>query len=384
MKKILITIDTSRASGRKFLAGVERYCSNYSDWQVLVNPPAYINSPKSAYSSAVGVKDFDGLLIYDPSRLSEFLGSRVPKVILDTQIEYAKGESTIVVSSFEVGRTAADYFIGKGFQNFAYCGFSELPWSGKRFEGFCKTLASNGISEDKIGLKDFQQCHFFPEEIRQTAEWLKGLPRPLGIFTCNDDRAVYILEACKIAGLEVPEEAAVLGVDNDELVCRLSSPSLSSIELNFENAGFKAAGHLEELTEGRSKTKVIEITPVEIIERQSTDVFAIKNPCIQKAMIYIRQNFKKAITVQDVAEQCCVSRRTIERLFRKHLNKSVKHEIRKLRIELIKKKLLYTDLPVSRIAEDLEFCEPDHLSRYFKKAAGETPANFRKNNKQFS
>ncbi|AQQ10338.1 Xylose operon regulatory protein [Sedimentisphaera cyanobacteriorum] len=384
MKKILIEIDTSRASGRKFLAGVERYCSNYSDWQVLANPPAYVNSPAKGLGRSSELIDFDGLLIYDPSRLSELLEFSLPKVILDTQIEYAKGESTIAVNSFEVGRIAAEYFIGKGFHNFAYCGFPNLPWSGKRFEGFCKILADKGIAQTSVGLKEFHHFQIFYEEIKETAKWLADIPKPVGIFTCNDDRAVYILEACKIAGIEVPEQAAVLGVDNDELVCRLSSPSLSSIELNFENAGFKAAEHLEELIENKVNPRIININPVQIIERQSTNVFAVENPIVQKALIYIRHIFKKPITVQDVAEHCCTSRRTIERLFRKHISKSVKSEIRKLRIELIKNKLLNTDLPAYQIANDLEFCEPDHLSRYFKKATGETPAQFRKNNKKLS
>ena len=145
------------------------------------------------------------------------------------------------------------------------------------------------------------------------SEWLKSLPKPVCVFAANDDGAVYILQACKIAGLPVPEEVAVLGVDNDELVCNLSSPPLSSMELDFENAGFLAARHLDELMHKKAEHRVILVRPLEIIGRRSTDILVLDDEFVTRALVFIRANFQKPISTADVVDAACISRRELEK-----------------------------------------------------------------------
>ena len=378
MKNILIAIDTSRASGRKFMAGVGRYISAFADWQVLIKPPGYLPGKDPVAWPQLHVRNLDGLILRDATATLNLLQIDRPKVINDTQRELIPGTSSIMTDSEAIGRLAAEYFIGLGFQNFAFCGFRGLAWSRKRKASFQKALQDQGV--DRV----FSYWHDAPGLRRggtiawKISEWLKDLPRPIAVFACNDDGAVYVLQACKIAGLPVPEEVAVLGVDNDELVCNFSPPSLSSMELAFENAGFQAARHLDDLIRHRVEPKVILVRPLEIVSRRSTDILVLEDEFVAKALVFIRANYQEPIQAADVVDAACISRRELEKRFKKNLRRTIKGEIDRLRIEWIKKKLLYSNEPVYRIAESLTFTDPEHFPRFFKKSTGMTPAAFRK------
>lgn len=376
---ILIIIDTSRASGRKFLTGVEKYATAFADWQVLIRPPDYLGEKKHGKNFWFRLEDVDGILVRDAFPALKLLKADKPIVINDTHRELIPGSSTIVTDSQSVGKMAAEYFIGLGFQNFAYCGFERLNWSVKRFCSYSQTLKENGISKIFEYKEDLSAKSQSLKERWKISEWLKRLPHPLCVFACNDDRAICILEACKFTGLNVPEEVAVLGVDNDELMCNLSSPPLSSVELNFERGGFLAAQHLKELIHKKAENKVIYVHPVEIVERRSTDVLAINDPEITAALIFIRNHFYKPIQAVDVVNATGLSRRELEKRFKKFLKKTIKDEIERLRIEWIKKKLINSNQSICQIASELEFTNPEHFSRYFKDATGQRPLQFRRN-----
>ncbi len=374
----MIIVDTSRASGRKFLAGAERYISGMADWEVHIQPPDYLHRRSSGRDFGLPIEKMDGLLIRDAVSTVPMMTMDIPKVINDTQRELIPGSSTIVTDSYAIGKMAAEYFLDLGFYNFAYCGFRGLQWSEKRANGFASVLKENSVSKLFEYKDDFSGTQQSSTERWKISEWLKQLPRPLCVFACNDDRALYILEACKIAGFSVPEEVAVLGVDNDELVCNLSSPSMSSIELDFERAGFWAAQHLNQLILKLTDNQTIQVVPVEIIERRSTDVLAISDEFVVAALIFIRSNFHRPIQAIDVVNAAGLSRRELEKRFKKYLNKTIKGEIERLRIELIKKKLLNNSQSIYQIAGELEFTDPEHFSRYFKNATGQTPSQFRR------
>jgi LacI family transcriptional regulator len=378
MKKIMIIIDTSRASGRKFLSGAEKYISTLTDMEVYIKPPDYLIQESLDFNLSFPFDKFDGLLIRDAVNTVRIMNVNIPKVINDTHRELIPDTSTIITDSKKIGQVAAEYLLGLGFRYFAYCGYQDFAWSKKRYDAFSDILKDNDIEtffnlENEVSGQQKNNM-----ERWKIAEWLKQLPRPVCIFACNDDRAISVLEACKIAGLSVPEEVAVLGVDNDELMCNLSSPSLSSIELDFEGAGFTAAQHLNELIHKKTEHKIIYVPPVEIVKRRSTDILAINDQNVASALIFIRNNYYKPIQVVDVVDATCLSKRELEKRFKNILKRTIKSEIKRLRLDLIKKKLLSSNDPVYQIANELEFTDPEHFSRYFKNATGLSPIEFKR------
>lgn len=378
MEKIMIIIDTSRASGRKFLVGAEKYISALADWEVYVQPPDYLLKEHPRLDPDFPLEKLDGMLIRDAVNTVRIMNVNVPKVINDSQRELIPNTSTIITDSKKIGQRAGEYFLGLGFKHFAFCGFQEFAWSQKRHEGFKNFLVKQDIETVFYFGNERLKQHQSITERWKISEWLKRLPRPVCVFACNDDRAISVLEACKIAGLNVPEEVAVLGVDNDDLMCNLSYPSLSSIELDFERAGFSAARHLDELIQQKAGSEIIHVYPIEIIKRQSTDILAISDQEVVSALIFIRNNFHKPIQAVDVVDSTSLSRRELERRFKRYLKKTIKNEIEGLRIELIKKKLLNSKQSVYQIANELEFTDREHFSRYFRNATGQTPLEFRR------
>ena len=212
------------------------------------------------------------------------------------------------------------------------------------------------------------------------ADWLKSLPKPVGLMVCNDDRGRQITETCNAVGLNVPDEISVVGVDNDNLVCELSSPPLSSIALSVERAGYEAAELLDKLMAGKKKktTRTITVSPTHIVTRQSTNILAIEDHEVVQAVRFIRKHPKEPIQVGDVVNVVTLSRRVLERRFRKALGRSVHDEIRRVRIEQVARMLMETNLSVSQIALDLGYPGVDHIARYFQREKGMSPLAYRK------
>ena len=212
------------------------------------------------------------------------------------------------------------------------------------------------------------------------ADWLKDLPKPIGIMACNDDKGQHVIEACKIAELRIPEDVAVVGVDNDDLICDLCDPPLTSVALNVEKAGYETARLLDFMMSNKKSTlnKNIVVKPTYVRTRHSTDIIATEDKELTKAISFIRQNFRKDIKVEDVVESTLLSRRSLEQRFRNKLNRSINSEIRRIRVEHISKLLVETDLSISEIAYSLGFSSAEHISRYFQREKGKCPRDFRK------
>ena len=378
MKKVLLIIDTSRLTGRDLLRGAERYISTFAQWEVHTLDPNYLTSNFSRAFQRLDLGKFDGFFICCTEQVPAILKIKKPKIIHYTPKERITGTSLIVTDSLNIGKTAADYFISLGFKNYAYCGFKNIIWSDLRYKSYHTMLRQSGFDDVK-SFVDTPRRNKDIDQKKLTA-WLKKLPKPICIFACNDDRAVYILEACKSCKINIPEEVAVLGVDNDDLVCNLSSPSLSSIALNFKNAGFQAAKHLDQLMNRKTKNRVFEIDPIEVVTRKSTDIFAVEDEELITAMVFIRNNFHKAIQISDVVEATSISRRELEYRFKAEFKKTIKNEIERFRIEHIKRKLTSSQEPVYKIANTLAFTDPQHFPRYFKNLTGMTPSEFRQAN----
>ncbi|MBC8095275.1 MAG: DNA-binding transcriptional regulator [Akkermansiaceae bacterium] len=275
-----------------------------------------------------------------------------------------------------VARLAAQHFFERGFRNFAFCGDTRFQVSNRRCDYFKICVQGNG-----------HPCHIYKPkhealsgdaEIDAIGRWLTELPKPIAVYAFNDGRGQQVLDGCRRAGLAVPEEVAVLGVDNDEVLCALSPPPMSSVILNPRRGGWEAAALLMLLMKGE-KIPASEhfIPPVNIAVRQSTDVLAVDDPQIAKALRYIREHACERIGVKDVLRHCPMARRVMETRFRRLLGRTPRQEIVRVQINRVKELLLGTELPVATIADRAGF-DPEYISGVFKQETGLTPTEFRR------
>jgi LacI family transcriptional regulator len=210
------------------------------------------------------------------------------------------------------------------------------------------------------------------------AKWLCGLPTPLGLFACNDDRGRQVLEACRIGELSVPGDVAVIGVDNDEMFCDLADPPLSSVALNAETAGYRAAELLDMMMRGRAcSPRHVLVEAIGVVTRHSTNVIAVEDEEVSTALQFIRQEQGCGISVDSVADAVAVSRRSLERRFRETIGRTILEEIRLARIERAKRLLLETKYPISKVAQLAGFGSTGRFVQFFHDRVGRTPRKFR-------
>jgi LacI family transcriptional regulator len=287
--------------------------------------------------------------------------------------------SQIRADSRSAGRMAADHFLDRGFRHFAFCGYQGRIWSDERRDGFCSRLLEAGYSSQVYEPARTQPWLSWEREQSLVKTWLKTLPRPAAVLACNDIRGRQVLEACQTVGLCVPDDVAVLGVDDDRLICNLSNPPLSSIALNLERAGYQAAELLNGLMSGAVRgPHTVVVDPLWVVSRRSTDVIATDDREVAAALRFIRNQARGPIGVEDVVSETGISRRNLEIRFRRVLGRSVRDEIQRVRLVHTRQLLLETNLPVERIAQLAGFRSLSYLSNVFRREVGMRVAEFRR------
>jgi LacI family transcriptional regulator len=321
----------------------------------------------------------DGIIMRDSGRGSEALKLGIPIIVSVHLKEHIRGTPFIDTNGVRIGRMAAEHLLDRGFRHFAFSGFDDLHWSRNRCENFSKRIAQSGFKAHIYKQPRSRASRLWENEQAIMVDWLKSLPKPIGLMACNDDRARHVSGACKVAGLHVPEQVAIVGVDNDELVCELSDPPLSSVALNVERAGYEAAELLDKLmARRRTAHKDIIVEPTYVVTRQSTDIMAIEDSEVVKALRFIRQHANEPIQVGDVLKAVTLSRRALQKRFRSILSRSVHDEIRRVRNEQVAIMLTETNLSISKIAKDFGYAGIEKLSRYFQRDKELTPLQYRK------
>jgi len=259
---------------------------------------------------------------------------------------------TVTSDHEAIVRVGLEDFISRGLRQVAYAGASQNPlaaYSRIRGDSFARLAAERGVAcfrHDVEPGKENTQEHGPRQDL---VNWVMELPKPVGILAASDESAWDVLQACAIAGVSVPDEAAVLGVDNDELIVRLTTPPLSSIDINAERVGFEAAKLLDRLLRGEPAPKEpVLVPPMGLVTRQSTDVLAIEDEDVAAAVKFIREHRARPISVKDVLEVVPVSRRSLYRKFQEAMGRSLAAEIRLAHIQQAKRLLATTDWPVSR------------------------------------
>jgi LacI family transcriptional regulator len=267
----------------------------------------------------------------------------------------------------------------KGFQNYAFVGIHGRVWSERREHGFCQRIAKAGHSVAVYPAPRRTSRRRWGAEQKTLARWLQKLPQPLGLMAYNDDRGREVLAACREAQLRVPEEVAVIGVDNDSLLCDLAAPPLSSVALNAERGGYDAAALLDKMMSGKGRSpQRIVAEPLYVIGRHSTDILALDDREIATAVRFIRDHAGQSIHIHDVAQHVGVSRRTLEVRFQKALGRSVHAEIQRMHLDKAKRILAETDWPITKVAAVAGYNDSSYLHQVFNRQVGMTPAKYRR------
>ncbi len=374
VKKIILFIEKSRAYGRGLIEGIFSYSRQHGPWSF------YTGEDKN-FIQLPDLKDWkaDGAVVRELSNMQKVINLDIPAVIC---VDVTKGISPYPFLSTDqqsIAQLAAQYFMDLKFRNYAYSGYSDLWWARERESCFSQLLKSKGFQvhvHQQHPAKGKRTWSLLQEKM---ITWLKSLPKPVAIMACNDDHARYIIEACKIAELYVPEQVAVLGVDNDTMVCDLSQPPISSVSLDTRTAGYKVAELLDKLMNGEAmNNQLITVKATHIVSRQSTNILAVKDNVVVEAVRFIRQNANMPIQVDDIANAACVSRSTLERRFKNELGHSILKEIRCIRAQHIAQLLIETNMTVAEIADTLNYISYEHIGRYFRREMGVSPQAYRK------
>lgn len=291
------------------------------------------------------------------------------------------GVPKIRPNNHAIGHLGAEHFLERGFRHFAYCGFGNEGWSCERRDGFVEALRLAGRTCDVLDLEypGIITPDWNAAQSRLLGAWLRRLPRPCAVMACVDVRAFQVIAAAREAGLRVPEEFALLGVNNDVVRCELSHPPLSSIALNAHQSGYHAAEVLDRLLRGRSPdTMDVRIDPVGVVTRLSTDILAVGDRNVSTALNYIREHACKGLTVDEVVTHTAASRSQLEKKFRSFIGRSPQAEIRRVQLARAKELLTETDLPLKGIAGFTGFEHIEYFSVVFKRMTGESPGQYRK------
>jgi LacI family transcriptional regulator len=340
----------------------------------------------------------DGIIaqIYD-DRLAEVY-RQANKPVVELFESRSRSEfPRILPDDVATGEIAAKHFLERGFRNFAFFGVSWMLWSREREVGFRLEIelafrARGDAANDPGIARAFTFSSFgagerqAPAVIGASGEkrraamtaWLKSLPTPLALFAANDLWGSELIQAAREAGLRVPTDVAILGVDNEELLCEISHPPLSSIRIGSEQIGRTAVGVLERLLRRKpSPQSIPRVAPVEIVTRQSTDVLAVEDSVVADALLHIRKHAIEGLSVKQLLEAIPVNRRTLERRFIGVVGHTPLEEIQRLRIERAKV-LLQTDMPVYDVAARSGFATPEYLATSFLRATGVSPTAYRR------
>ncbi len=371
-------IETSMVFGREMLRGVAQYLQENGPWSVYIEQRSLMD-PAPPW---LRTWDGDGIISrLPPSETRRLRATGLCTVDLNDQ---GPGPCRPDIQSDHRAEAAlaARHLLERGFTCFAFFGYPQFGWSRDCLDGFTATLQAAGhpahIYRRAQRVSWGHQQLSWEVEVDGVAQWIHSLPKPLGLMACNDFRGIQALDACRRAGIAVPEEVAVIGVDNEELVCTLAYPPLSSVVPDARRIGYEAAALLDRLMKGEPEpTTPHSIPPLKVVTRRSTEISAIADPDVAEAMRFIREHACEGIRVDDVLSRVPVSRSVLQRRFRSLLGRSIHTVIVGVRMQRAKELLVETDLSLSDIAERTGFTHVEYFSAVFRQAFGLPPGAYR-------
>ncbi len=380
--KVALLIETARGYGRQVLRGIVDYANHHGQWSFYVTPGDFEQALPE-------MKRWDGTgiiaRIMSPQLARAIAATGLPTIALDMPEDRSNsdgsfhGFSELVTDSHAAAKMAAEHLLSKGFKHYAFVGTPGQVWSDRREKAFCERIAAAGFAPQAFRATGRKRKLHWAVEQEAIAQWLRALPKPIGLMACNDDRGREVLEACRAGQIEVPEEIAVIGVDNDSLLCDLSSPPLSSVALNAERGGFEAAELLDKLMSGRvSTSQRIVVDALYIVNRHSTNIVAVDDADVATAIRFIRDHSGQPVRVHEVAEAVGLSRRMLEIRFRSALGRSLNDEIQRVHLETAKRLLTETDWPMEKVALASGYNGASYLSVLFQRFLNLNPSEYRR------
>lgn len=379
--EVALIVDPGRPYDRRIIRGVAAYVQrNRRDWSLYVEEDPLARLPDlDAWAG-------DGILAnFDDRRIAEaVIKLGVPVVGVGGGYGYYEENPEIPyvrTDNRAIARLAAEHLIDLGFRRFAFC--SEPPtrsngWSGERADAFCECVAEAGFSCEVYAGR-FSPAKQWRKSQAALQKWLQQLERPIGMMACNDGRARHVLQACRVVGLQVPDDVAIVGVDNDDIMCELTHPPLTSIEQGAMRVGFEAAALLDEMMAGKTPAQQrMAVPPERLVARQSTDVMAVADEEVAESIRYIRQHACNPIQVRDVLEKAGMSRSTLEARFREAIGRSIHAEIRRVQIDAARRLLITTNMPIKEVVQRVGVSSVQYFTAMVRHATGQTPGEIRK------
>jgi LacI family transcriptional regulator len=393
-RQVILSLRTSVPHHRKIAMGVASYSHQQGNWKIHVVHDPLENFPDLLFDPLDNTPDFrrwraDGIIAFCINRKAASLVHKlkIPKVGIEAEHSCLNLNWKIpyfCTDNEAIGRLGARELIQRGLKRLAFCGIPSsrfTGWSEQRQLSFAHCAQEAGIYCSVFPGKSPHSVN--PSTLRkQLLAWLKSLDKPVGLMASHDTRARHVLTACWELGLMVPEDVAVIGVDNDELMCELTSPPLSSIEQGSRQIGYQAAALLDRLMAGQEAEQLKYVIPPEgVVTRRSSDALAIEDADVADALAYIRDHACDPILVDDVVDAVGISRSTLESRFRTITGRTIHYEILRAQIERARYLIATTDLPLKQIAVQSGFTHVNYLTTVFREQTGWTPAKYRKHAK---
>jgi len=378
-RSVGVFLEVGRATTRKIVSGIMAYAQQRGTWRVCI--------PESRSGDSLDCMlggRWDGVIVgFDDPHGPELLRMAVPLVGVGGGYGWYRPELEIPyvgTDNTAVAQLAADHLLARGLVHYAYCGFHPTPVNGcsrKRGEAFQAAIERAGYACATFNAPNMASDTW--EKIcGNLVAWLSRLPRPLGLLACNDSRARQILEACRMVGLRVPEDVAVVGVDNEEAICLFTDPPLTSVDQGSQHTGYEAALLLDQWMSGTPVTPgKREVQPVGIVARGSTELTAASDDEVAAALRYIQDHASESSGLDDVGRAAGATTATLRRRFKSVLGRTVHEEIQRVRIERAKHLLVSTDATFRQIARQSGFCSVQHMSTRIRQATGHTPRQYR-------
>ena len=375
MKKIVVALSSNSCAMRECIVGILNYANSKKNWDVQLMSTAHQVIDIPSLLSGANVAKIDGIITgvtTRPPRFDDLVRSGIPLVLNNHPSDWAPhADAPITLVSDDniaIGRMGANYLHSKGrFRSFAFVGTAiRSYWETFRHRGFGLGLAKWGITplSHKIEQDDFD-------------EWIRRLPKPAALMTNCDSTAINVVETCLRLRIKIPDQVAILGVDNDELFCKAIRPQISSVQTNNAEMGRRAAIALDRLMRTGKHEKPIYIKPKKIIERDSTRTIPPAGHLIDYGLRFMRENFQNGITVNDIADHLGVSPALLRLRFRTIHGKSARDILIETRIEKAKQLLLASDEPISHIAQKVGFASLQRFSHCFAERLAISPSDWR-------